>query len=231
MKGLLYLFGINNKGGWLLTAVTFVVLAVMGASVMVQLQTDEGITGLAAILALTLPFVIGIFPGEIILRDIEKNLKSRFTAYTLAAMTREDFVKVELVKNLVALLMSVVLDLLMLLIFYVTGGSSLIDGSVVLGQIMMMVVGAALNWVAVVPTIIFKNQDIAGLVIGLPMGIAIGCAGVASIAAEEVAQVTMSILMWMFTLGGQIVFWAVTVGIYVLFSYLLLRKVKGGDVC
>ncbi len=231
MKGMLYLYAANNKGGWALTGGCFILAAVLCIAATRAFVDCMDLVVPAGMASFFLPLFVSVIPTEILLRDYEKVMKSRFTGYVLSGMTKHTFVLTELVKNLLTTLACIVLDFSLLGIVAAVGGGDLLAAEIFQLHAFIIIGGMGLlNWIAMTPTTILKSQEKASLVIGLPLGCIVGILMSILFIRPELEQSFYDILSKCFTLQGQLIIYAIIVALYALFYVIFYLKVRKGDV-
>ncbi len=164
MKGILYgNFLLNKK--WFIAAGIAAVLGTAFCAFFVSLVPDEaGVV--ATVLQLVVIAIIMEWPG----RNLEANIKCRFTDITLAGgITKSTFVTSELLKNVISIGIGLVMCMVMQLAMSVFDKSFFTLETVKLIAVMAVTMGA-LEWTASPLVIHFKSAEKAGLLMGLIFG-------------------------------------------------------------
>ncbi len=164
MKGILYgNFLLNKK--WFIAAGIAAVLGTAFCAFFVSLVPDEaGVV--ATVLQLVVIAIIMEWPG----RNLEANIKCRFTDITLAGgITKSTFVTSELLKNVISIGIGLGMCMVMQLAMSVFDKSFFTLETVKLIAVMAVTMGA-LEWTASPLVIHFKSAEKAGLLMGLIFG-------------------------------------------------------------
>ncbi len=223
MKGLLYAGFTLNKAYLIGAGIAAAAAAAIGALLQVYL-CDDLITPQAQLL---LPMISVVIAGEWCGRDIEKNLKNRFTDYTLAAgVSKNMFVLTCLAENILTLVFSYALTALTLLVYSLAGAD--VDGEDFVMFFCYALIVFAVEWMCTPLTLLFKSAEKAGLLLGVFLGfgivfpIVIMIKGEISNFYELIVKLISSPLP---TVAG------VCAGLYALFYLLSFFVVKRGDLC
>lgn len=222
MKGLLYAGFTLNKAYLIGAGIAAAAAAAIGALLQVYLG-DDLITPQAQLL---LPLISVVIAGEWCGRDIEKNLKNRFTDYTLAAgVSKSMFVLTCLAENILTLVFSCALTALTLLVYSLAGADiSGEDLGMFFCYTLMMFV---LEWMCTPLTLLFKSSEKAGLLLGVFLGFGI-VLPLLIITNEQGTLYEVFVKLINTPLPAVI---GVCAGLYALFYLLSFFVVKRGDLC
>ncbi len=231
MKGILYgNFLLNKK--WFIAAGIVAVLGTAFCSFWAWLMPEDT-TGVPGVMFRFMQLAVISVLAEWLARNLEANIKCRFTDMTLAGgISKRTFVDSELLKNLITMAIGIGTCVLMQLVMCVFDKSADLLGSIRLIVGMTVLLGA-LEWSTLTFTIDFKSAEKAGLVLGLVVGFGLFMPVMilVNIFAEEAEPVINTILRllsgeWSFLIPAGI-----GAAIYVIFWFVLLARVKKGDVC
>lgn len=226
MKGLLY-------GNFLLNKVWFIsaaIIAVLGTVCSAVLRAIGGEASSYAAMALTAAELVVITVSiEWLARNLESNLKCRFADYALAGgISKNEFVLCELLKNLISIGFSFVLCVIMQLAL-----SAFNINSLKVLFVMVIMIGA-IEWICAPVVIDLKSAEKAGLLVGLILGFGIVMPGLVVFRAFCIPE-DKGWLAGLIELADESWFVFAAVGvcaaIYALFYFILLKRVKKGDVC
>ena len=228
MKGILYGNFLLNKSWFIASGIVAVLGTVLCALCKILIPTTSS------------EFLMVLFGGvqlvtfailtEWLGRNLEANIKCRFTDMTLAGgISKNMFVMTELVKNLLTIALGLAVCLLMQLVMNVFDNSFFTWERIKLLLLLVLFVGAfefAMN-----PLIInLKSSEKAGLLFGSVVGFGIVCPLIAVSRFFEynlLPDIYNVIISPLFTPA----FVGFCAAVYVLFYFILLRRVKKGDVC
>lgn len=228
MRGILYGKFLLNKG-WFIASGIVAVLGTALCAVCNAIVPDNG-SGVLTVLFTGIRLVALALMTEWLGRDLEANIKCRFTDMTLAGgISRKMYVLTELVKNLLTIAAGGMLCLLMQLVMNVFDGGSFTWESVKNLALFVLFVGSlefALN-----PLIInLKSAEKAGLLFGLILGFGIVCPALAISGALEydLGAALLKIIGSEWFAPAAAGFSAV---IYAAFYFVMLHRIGKGDVC
>lgn len=230
MKGLLYgNFVLNKK--WFIAAGIVMVVGVAVTAVLYNIDPSSGI-GYVGLIVTEL-FVIATCV-EWLGRNLESNLKSRFADYALSGgISKAQFVTSELLKNLITIGVSVVMCVVTQLAVSVFDRGLFSLENVRNTALLALFIGA-IEWTVVPFVINLKSAEKAGLLVGIVLGFGIVMPGMTlfNILTPEKEGQRGEIIMRIVSepwFGWAVV--GVCAALYVLFYFVLLRRVKRGDVC
>ena len=227
MKGILYgNFLLNKK--WFIAAGIAAVLGTAFCAFFVSLVPDEaGVV--ATVLQLVVIAIIMEWPG----RNLEANIKCRFTDITLAGgITKSTFVTSELLKNVISIGIGLVMCRAMQLAMSVSDKSFFTLETVKLIAVMAVTMGA-LEWTASPLVIHFKSAEKAGLLMGLIFGFGLVLTMITfcTIFTEEKETFVSGFFSLLSGNWLPLIIVGISAAIYVIFYFVLLSRVKRGDVC
>lgn len=227
MKGILYgNFLLNKK--WFIAAGIAAVLGTAFCAFFVSLVPDEaGVV--ATVLQLVVIAIIMEWPG----RNLEANIKCRFTDITLAGgITKITFVTSELLKNVISIGIGLVMCMVMQLAMSVFDKSFFTLETVKLIAVMAVTMGA-LEWTASPLVIHFKSAEKAGLLMGLifGFGLVLPMITLCTIFTEEKETFVSGFFSLLSGNWLPLIIVGISAAIYVIFYFVLLSRVKRGDVC
>lgn len=231
MKGILYgNFLLNKK--WFIAAGITAVLGTAFCAVFVSLMPDE--SGVVTTLFLGLQFVVVAVLLEWLGRNLEANIKCRFTDITLAGgISKNMFVASELLKNLITMGIGLAACVVMQLVMSVFDRSFFTLETVKLMGLMALF-AAAVEWTVNPLTINLKSAEKAGLLVGLILGfgLVMPMMIVCNVVFAEENE-TFVILFFRLITGGwlPLIIVGISAALYVIFYFVLLARVKRGDVC
>lgn len=232
MKGLLYASCVLNKKFFIgagITAAAATILAVLCELLSGQRFFNE-IAYYVILLASVLPAGIAFeFPA----RDLEKNLKNRFANYALAGgITQNGFVLAELLKNLICVAGGAAVCGIVSLICMAVKPGYLVTSNVVSHLLIVVIIGVV-EWCVAPLTITTKSAEKAGLIIGVCIGFGLIFPFILLTAAINDGSAWGE--FGIFTIMGKPWFpWAVlgaAAVIYAVVYFIMLARVKRGDVC
>lgn len=227
MKGILYGKFLLNKS-WFIASGIVAVLGTALCAVLNGFVPDD--SGVPAMLLTGVQLVALALMTEWLGRDLEANIKCRFTDMTLAGgISKNMYVLTELVKNLLTIAAGAAVCVITQLVMNIFDNNILSWESVKTLLLFTLFIGAfefALN-----PLIInLKSAEKAGLLFGLVLGFGIILPIMAVSGALE-----YDIVAYILKVSSSPWFAPAVAGlsavIYALFYLVLLRRVKKGDVC
>ena len=230
MKVILYgNFLLNKK--WFIAAGITAVLGTAFCALFVSLVPDE--SGVVSTLFLGLQMVVLAILMEWLGRNLEANIKCRFTDITLAGgITKNTFVMSELLKNFITIGVGIAMCVIMQLVMSVFDKSFLTLGSVKVMAVLAVCVGS-IEWCVNPLTISLKSAEKAGLVVGMALGF--GVVIPLMIICNIVSGETDNFVSGFFSLlaGGwlPLIILGISAALYAVFYFALLARVKKGDVC
>lgn len=232
MKGLLYASFLLNKGFFIAGGIATVICTAIGVLVMnICGNSPESMVFVQTCLII-LPLIPMATYCEWLARDLEKNIKSRFADYTLAAgISKNGFVLTELVKNLFILAVCGVTGCLMMLIFMAVN-PVMISGSLFVQMGIIAVICCTVEWVCIPLVISLKSAEKAGLMVGLLIGFGVV---LPVMAVSDIFGNGESFLALILKLMGKpwlpLAVIGVCAAIYAAIYWAVLCRVKRGDVC
>lgn len=227
MKGILYGKFLLNKSWFIASGIVAVIGTALCAVINGFVPDDSGVP---AMLLTGVQLVALALMTEWLGRDLEANIKCRFTDMTLAGgISKNMYVLTELVKNLLTIAAGASVCVIMQLVMNIFDNNILSWESVKTLLLFTLFIGAfefALN-----PLIInLKSAEKAGLLFGLVLGFGIILPIMAVSGALE-----YDIVAYILKVSSSPWFAPAVAGlsavIYALFYLVLLRRVKKGDVC
>jgi len=230
VKGLLYGNFLLNKI-WFIAAGIVMAVGIAVTAVLCDLNPDSGIGQVGMVITELAVIATCV---EWLGRNLESNLKSRFADYTLAGgISKVQFVTSELLKNLISIGISFVMCVMIQLVLCVFD-RGLFSLENVRNAALIALLFGAIEWTGVPVTINLKSAEKAGLVVGLVLGFGIVMPGMTLfniLTPEKEGQrgvIIMRVIVepWF---GWAVV--GLCAAIYAVFYYVLLRRVKKGDVC
>lgn len=228
MKGLVYAGLLLNRtffiaAGLVATAGT-ALISVMGN----LLGSDPEMLPLISIFMLGMQFVVVAIVGEYLARDLEKNLKSRFADYVLTGMSKVKFVTAELLKNLISMFIAFAITALMQLIFWAVN-PGMIGADRILTLAALAIITGLIDWISLPLVVYLKSAEQAGLIIGIILGFGVIFPIMIILKLFENEWITLVEFfskdlnfLWVLGLGALI---------YALFYWILLNRVRKGDIC
>lgn len=232
MKGILYgNFLLNRK--WFLAAGITAVLSTAACAVLITVfsKTPEIISLAGTVFILAVVVVLALCE-EWLGRNLEHNIKCRFTDITLAGgISKNTFVLSELLKNVITMVIGLAMCLAM------TGVISIFDNSFwSVGQIKFLVSATiligAVDWIIIPLVIKFKSAEKAGIVVGLVFGFGIVCPLVFAFKTMDNGKDIFTMLIGLFDKAWFFpALLSACAAIYVIFYAIILHRVKWGDVC
>lgn len=227
MRRILYGKFLLNKS-WFIASGIVAVLGTALCAVLNGFVPDN--SGVLTILFTGIQLVALALITEWLGRDLEANIKCRFTDMTLAGgISRNKYVLTELMKNLITIALGFLMCLLMQLMMNVFG-SGFFSWESVRNLLLFVLFAGSLEF-ALNPLIIaLKSAEKAGLLFGLVLGFGIVLPLISASKALEydLAAALLNILNSPWFAPAALAFCA---AIYALFCFILLRRIKKGDVC
>lgn len=234
MKGILYgNFLLNRK--WFIWAGAAAVLGTAACAVLLSvLGGDPENMGLVGNTFILMQVVVMALCEEWLGRNLEANIKCRFTDYTLAGgISKNMFVLSELVKNMITMLIGLVMCLAMLGVMCLFDSSFCDSGFVEFLIIAALFIGAV-DW-AMLPLVVkLKSAEKAGMVIGLIVGFGIIFPVILAFRITNNGEITMLPELINKVIGSKWFFPAcigICAALYAVFYAVMLHRVKRGDVC
>lgn len=232
MKGLLYAGFLLNKGFFIAGGIATAVCTAIGILLMnLGGDSPESMAFVQSCLVL-LPLVPMATYCEWLGRDLEKNIKSRFADYTLAAgISKNRFVLTELVKNLSVMAVCGVTGCLMMLIFMAVNPVMISVSQFALVGI-VAVIFCTVEWLCIPLVISMKSAEKAGLVVGLLIGF--GVVLPVMIVSKNLENGESFFALILKRMGEP---WlpsavlGICAAVYALVYWAVLCRVKRGDVC
>lgn len=229
MKGILYgNFLLNRK--WFMAAGIAGVLGTAFCALLANIVRDADI---APTMLLVMQLVVVAIAVEWLARNLEANIRCRFTDMTLAGgVSKNTFVMSELLKNLIAIGGAFVLCVIMQLAMCIFDRSYLSLDPIKLLAGLTLLIGAV-EWTCNPLVIAMKSAEKAGLTMGLVLGfcIVLPFMGLAVIFDEESQSMIGSFIKLLSGNWSFLVVTGISAAIYAVFYMVLLARVKKGDVC
>lgn len=232
MKGILYgNFLLNRK--WFIAAGIAGVLGTALCAFIANVMRDDP-ADLTPNVLLVMQIVVVSIAMEWLARNLEANVKCRFTDMTLAGgVTRNTFVLSELLKNLISLGGAFVFCVIMQLAMCLVDRSYLNLDSIKLLAVLALLFGA-IEWSVNPLTISMRSAEKAGLTVGLILGFGLLMPVMILLKAfdAESSPVLFDSLLKLFS-GRWFLLAAagIAAAVYAVFYLVLLARVKKGDVC
>lgn len=230
MKGILYgNFLLNKK--WFVAAGITAVLGTAFCAFFVSLVPDN--EGVVAMLFLGLQMVVFTVMLEWLGRNLEANIKCRFTDITLAGgISKNMFVMSELLKNVITAGIGLAVCILMQLVMSVFDKSFFTLETVRTTAVLTAFMGA-IEWAVNPFVIVFKSAEKAGLLLGLILGF--GLIMPVMVVCNVISGAGETLTSGFFDLmnGGwlPLIIIGISAALYACFYFVLLARVKKGDVC
>ena len=229
MKGILYgNFLLNKK--WFIAAGITAVLGTAFCAFFVSLVPDN--EGVVAMLFLGLQMVVFAVMLEWLGRNLEANIKCRFTDITLAGgISKNMFVMSELLKNVITAGIGLAVCILMQLVMSVFDKSFFTLETVKL-MALMTLFASAIEWTVNPLTINLKSAEKAGLVVGLVLGfgVVMPLMVVCNVTAEANETFVSGFIRLLSGNWLPLIIVGISAALYVIFYFVLLARVKKGDV-
>lgn len=231
MKGILYgNFLLNKK--WFIAAGITAVLGTAFCAFFKSFVPDDG--GVVSMLFTVLQMVVATVMVEWLGRNLEANIKCRFTDITLAGgISRNTFVMSELLKNLITIGISAAVCVIMQLVMSVIDKSFFTLDTVKMILVLVIIPCGAIEWCVNPLVINFKSSEKAGLTVGLVLGfgIVMPVMTMFNIFSEENETFVNCVIRLL--AGGwlPLIIIGISAALYVIFYFVLLARVKRGDVC
>ncbi|MGN0683369.1 MAG: hypothetical protein ACI4JY_06780 [Oscillospiraceae bacterium] len=232
MKGLLYAGFLLNKGFFIAGGIATAVCTAVGILLMnLGGNSPADMLFVQSCLAL-LPLVPMAIYCEWLGRDLEKNIKSRFADYTLAAgISKNGFVLTELCKNLSVLAVCGVTGCLMMLIFMAVN-PLMISGSLFVSMGIVAVICCTVEWLCIPLVISMKSAEKAGLMVGLLIGFGVA---IPVIIVSKIWGNDESFFALILRLMGKpwlpLAMLGICAAVYALVYWAVFCRVRRGDVC
>lgn len=236
MKGLYYSYLVQKKGLLIGTVVATVLVAALGCT-LILLYNNENLSEeasmmcglIGAMVAIYFPVICAIIPGEGLNRDLEASVKCRFQNYIFSGMTYSRFCNIELVKSLVTQVIAIAAIGFCDLMFLIADSSAM-TYEIFAGQIMVSLLGNAINWLAMPLTAVLKSSEKAGLIVGVGLAAIMIPFMMKWLNETEGAELAPD-FSWIGEPLTMVIAVAITAVLYAL-GYLIFYKVmKRGDLC
>ena len=231
MKGILYGNFLLNKKWFIASAIT----AVLGTAVCAALESlmPDDMTGTTEAMFLGIQLIVIAIAIEWLGRNLEANIKCRFTDVTLAGgISRNTFVMSELLKNVISIGIGFVMCIIMQLVMSAFDKSFFTLDTVKMTALLTVFIGAV-EWTVNPLVIDFKSAEKAGLVMGLIL--AFGIVMPLMIISNAFAEETDNFVRGFFELlSGDwlpLIVLGISAALYAIFYFALLARVRKGDVC
>lgn len=230
MKGLLYGNFVLNKIWFIASAI----LAAAGAAVTAVLHNvlpESGMVGYALIIG---EVVVLATCNEWLARNLESNLKTRFADYALAGgITKNQFVLAEMLKNLLSTGISFLICVFMQLVLCVFDSSFFSMDNIMTLFILALLFGT-MEWVCMPAVVSLKSAEKAGITVGLVLGFGLVMPlfiVFRTFKVETDEEFFPKLLEFINEPWFILVFVVICAAVYTLFYFILLNRVKKGDVC
>lgn len=227
MKGLVYAGLVLNKTYFIAAGI----VAAAGTALISWLGRilgDPESSVVISIFMLGMQFVVMAIVEEFLARDLEKNIKSRFADYALAGMSKAKFVTAELLKNVISMVTAFALTVLMQLVFMAINPGMTSAGRIYVLAGMATLIGLV-DWISLPLVVYLKSAERAGLIVGLFLGF--------GVVMPVMVLFKLFDNFWGavvdFFSNGLVLLWVLGIGaaFYALFYWILLNRVRKGDVC
>lgn len=227
MKGLVYAGLVLNKTYFIAAGI----VAAAGTALVSWLGRvlgDPETSVVISIFLLGTQFVVMAIVEEFLARDLEKNIKSRFADYALAGMSKAKFVTAELLKNVISMVTAFALTVLMQLVFMAINPGMTSAGRIYVLAGMATLIGLV-DWISLPLVVYLKSAERAGLIVGLFLGF--------GVVMPVMVLFKLFDNFWGavvdFFSNGLVLLWVLGIGaaFYALFYWILLNRVRKGDVC
>ncbi|MCM1164543.1 MAG: hypothetical protein NC299_08280 [Lachnospiraceae bacterium] len=230
MCGILYGNFILNKK-WFLAAGITAVFGTVSCAVLNGLMPDD--VAATSMIFIGVQLITFAILSEWLARNLESNVKCRFTDLTLAGgVSKNMFVMSELLKNLITIAAGMALCIIMQLVMSVFNKEFFTLESVKMIAVLGFFCGAV-EWTVNPLTISFKSAEKAGLTMGLIIGF--GLVMPIMILLNTFTEETETLVNRLPELFSGNTLTLIMVGIsaalYVIFYFALLARIKKGDVC
>lgn len=232
MKGILYGNFLLNRKWFLWAGITAALGTAVCAVLLFVLDNDPENMSLICNIFIFLQIVVLALCEEWLARNLEANIKCRFTDYTLAGgISKNKFVLSELVKNVLAMGIGLAMCLAMLGVMCLLDGSFRDIGFVEFLVIVSVLV-SVVDWVLLPLVIKLKSAEKAGIVVGLILGFGIVMPIMTVFRMFDNELNLLDIIMnaiaskWFFPASI-----GVCAALYAIFYAIILHRVKRGDVC
>lgn len=228
MKGLTYCWFVSNKSYFAVAAIVLAVTLAVVLGVMPALDFID--ISLKNLITAVLGLAIMAIPAESLGKDAERCIKSRFTDYSLSAMSRTSFINSLLIRNLICLGLSVISGFIVLISFVLSTKTPLTAELIMIvpcGALMM----CGIDFLCTPLTIKLKSADKAGLALGAGLGVLMMIFVITynTILGNEDFKDMLATLD--FSLAAELVFMGVFAAVYLIGYILTAITVKRGDVC
>lgn len=227
MKGLVYAGLVLNKTYFIAAGI----VAAAGTALISWLGRvlgDPETSVVISIFLLGMQFVVMAIVEEFLARDLEKNIKSRFADYALAGMSKAKFVTAELLKNVIAMLTAFAMTAVMQTVFMaVNPGITSANRFYVLAAMAIFI--GLVDWISLPLVIYLKSAEQAGLIVGLFLGFGVILPLMVLFNSFDNFRGAVAD----FFSNGLALLWVLGIGaaFYALFYWILLNRVRKGDVC
>lgn len=225
MKGILYgNFLLNKK--WFVAAGITAALGTVLCALLVKLVPDNG--GVAAMLFLGLQLMVVTITMEWLGRNLEANIKCRFTDVTLAGgISKNMFVMSELLKNLITIGIGLLICVIMQLVMNIFSSGFFTLETVKTMAVIALFIGA-IEWVVNPLVIALKSAEKAGLLVGIVLGFGIVLPLMAIgnyFSYIYMGESAVSVLIRMLS-GSPLIVVGISAVLYAVFYFVLLARVK-----
>lgn len=233
MKGILYGNFLLNRKWFLWAGITAALGTAACAVLLLVLDKEPENMSLVGNIFIFSQIMVMAICEEWLARNLERNIKCRFTDYTLAGgISKNTFVLSELVKNVITMGIAFAMCLAMLGVMCLLDGSFRDMGFVEFLVIVAVFIGAV-DWVLLPLVINLKSAEKAGIVVGLILGF--GVVLPITIAIKMYDNAFSSMQEFIMNVISNKWFFPASIGvcaaIYAIFYPVILHRVKRGDVC
>ena len=233
MKGLLYSYITLNKHFWIGAAAVFVVVCITGFCLIracVSPDADTELISGTVLFIQLFPLVAPLLLSEPQNRSISNDIGTRYLNYQLSSVTTHCYMLTELVKSLVATVLGIALVAAQLGVFLLADENAVIV-EIFIFQMVVVIAGNAITWVNTPLTLLMKNSEKAGLVLGVVVGAALVYPMIKMF--EDMDENGGMIDMYSFFNDPVKVLCVIGVCIaaYALFYPVTYKVIKRGDMC
>ncbi len=230
MKGLLYNDILLNRNYFIGTVIAMLAGAVV-CPLLVHIL-DYGYNSIYVLAFVVIQLVILTIADEWLARSLENSLKNRFADYVLAAgISKNRYVFHLLENNLISTVFGIAMCCIVQLSMFLFGDKTLVNSQSFTALFFMAFLVGAVEYMIIPLVIPLKSAEKAGLIGGLVIGfVFIMPAAILNTLCET--ESIMSMLMKMISQQWFIpAASGLFVGLYALFYFIILARVKRGDMC
>ncbi|MBQ9947313.1 MAG: hypothetical protein IJO91_02900 [Oscillospiraceae bacterium] len=230
MKAMLYTYLKLNTKYWIAAAVSLVFSIVLCVIFIQSAKEDPEAGGVAAMLLLLTPLFAPIMLAEPLGHYLEDSMKSRFVCHVLASkVTRHQFVLFYLLTDIITTLVGAGL----VIINYVVFDAFDFEAWDLLPSVFILLAGTALvNWITLPLTISLKSTEKAGAIVGLVLGFGVVLPAMLIFVHSSEGAPTDQMIANLLSPSPetQAITYAVMAVLFVLFYFILYKRVKRGDL-